>query len=115
MPLRSETEGIQGPVRDGSRRGPWAYGNGSIGKPLTRWTHGEGSWWSHVHVNLWGKFQCSELFNLLLQPPVFLRQILTAPFQEFAVHLRLLQLRPEIPIHQQFYFFPFLLKKSTKI
>lgn len=63
---------------------------------LTRGTHGESGWWSHVHVELRGEFQCSQLLHFLLQPSVFLRQILTAPLQKLAVHLRLFQLRPEI-------------------
>jgi len=62
---------------------------------LTRRAHGEGGGGSHVHVELRGKFECSKLLHFLLQPSVFLRQILTAPFQKLAVHLRLFQLRPE--------------------
>lgn len=69
---------------------------------LARGTHGEGGGWSHVHVKLWGKFQCSELLHFLLQPSVFLRQILATSLQKLAVHLRLFQLRPEIS-------FPFIL------
>lgn len=47
-----------------------------------------------MHVELWGKFQCSQLIHLLLQPSVLLRQILAASLQELTVNLRLLQLGP---------------------
>lgn len=118
-PSRSVVEDIKRPVRNGRGGSPRANGpvpnlglglglghgmmtRGSIdgggrnSHTLARGAHGERRGWGHLHVKLWGKFQCSKLLNLLLQPSIFLRQILAAPFQYFAVHLGLLQLSPEI-------------------
>lgn len=61
---------------------------------LTLGAHSKGGRWVHVHVELWRKFQCSELIHLLLQSPVFLCQIFTATFQVLTVNFSLLQLCP---------------------
>lgn len=116
-PSRSLVESIKRPVWNGSCGSPRAIGHGpSMGMgmghgmmtrgrtngggrnshTLARGAQSERRGWAHLHVKLGGKFQCSKLLNLLLQPSIFLRQILAAPFQYFAVHLGLLQLSPEI-------------------
>jgi len=110
-------ETIKAPVRNGSCRSPRPNGYGPImglglghgmmtrgringggrnGHPLARRAHSECGRWGHLHVKLRGKFQCSKLLNFLLQPSIFLRQILAAPFQHLAINLSLLQLGPEI-------------------
>lgn len=115
-PSRSVVEDIKRPVRNGRGGSPRANGpvpnlglglghgmmtRGSIdgggrnSHTLARGAHGERRGWGHLHVKLWGKFQCSKLLNLLLQPSIFLRQILAAPFQKLTVNFRLLQLGPE--------------------
>lgn len=108
---------IKAPVRNGSSRTPRAHAHGpAVGMglahrmmtrgginggrrhshPLARRAHGECGGRSHLHVKLRGEFQCSKLLNFLLQPSIFLRQILATPFQHLAVHLGLLQLSPGI-------------------
>lgn len=117
---RSRTECIKGSMRDGSSGGPRVDGDGSVmigsshlmSRPsringwccsgwwdchtLTRRTHRKCCGWGHLHVELRRKLQCSQLLNFFLQPPVLLRQILTASLQEFAVNLSLLQFGPAI-------------------
>lgn len=89
---RSGTKSIEGPMWNRSRGSPWANRkrtrvsrshmmmtrgniNGWVGNSdtLARRAHGQCCGWGHLHVELRRKFQCSELLNFLLQPPVFLR------------------------------------------
>ena len=68
-------------------------GGGVGGDALAGRAHGEGGG-REVHVEGVHRLERAELGQLLLQPPVLLRQRLAAALQVLAVHLRLLQLRP---------------------
>ena len=117
LPSTSLVETIKGPLRNGTSRSPrpngygptvclglghgmmtcgGINGGGRNSHPLARWAHSECGGWGHLHVKLRGKFECSKLLNFLLQPSIFLRQILATPFQHLAIHLSLLQFSPEI-------------------
>ena len=68
-----------------------------VGDALAGGAHGERGGRGHVHVEVRrDELERSQLLHLLLQPPVLLRERLAAALQELAVHLRLLQLRPEL-------------------
>ena len=54
-------------------------GRGRDRHALARRAHGERGWRAHVHVELRRKLERSKLLNFFLQPPILLRQILTAP------------------------------------
>ena len=66
---------------------------GGSGDSLAGGAHGE-SGGGEVHVERVSRLKGSELLQLLLQPPILLRQLLAAPLQILAVNLRLLQLGP---------------------
>lgn len=79
----------------GDDGGDWtAGGGGGDGDAFAGGAHGEGGGWGHVHVELGGELESPQLLHLLLQPSVLFRQVLAAPLQELAIHLRLLQLCP---------------------
>lgn len=63
-----------------------------------------------MHVELWGELQCSELLHFLLQPLVFLCEIVAASLKVLTVHLSLLRLSPGTPVLK-----PDLYLSGTKI
>ena len=36
------------------------------GRGLTCGAHGEGGGWGHLHVEMWGQFECPQLLDFLL-------------------------------------------------